>query len=241
MKLDSSIQEIELKSSTQDRSIYSTKYQVNLKGLWNFEIRSIFGRIFYFKQPKFPRNGKNLLNLCCGKNKLEGWVNADFLKDLKFWQRENKQLDWMLDLRLPLNCNDDVWDGVFSEHTLEHLYPMQALNLLKELNRTMKPGAWLRIAVPDLKKYVNYYSGKDVDEKFHEWSTGCEAIRSLTQNYIHLSVWDSQLLELFLEQSGFVNIKEVSFREGSDLLLLKDSSERKWESLYIEAQKSETV
>ncbi len=228
---------MKLQSSIRNSSIYNTKYQVNLRGLLDFEIRSLFGRLFYFKKPKLKKEQTNLLNLCCGTNKFEGWVNADFLKDLKFWNKSNKQMEWMLDLRLPLNCDDDVWDGVFSEHTLEHLYPMQVLNLLKELNRTMKPGAWLRIAVPDLKKYVSYYCEKDVDEKFAEWSTGCEAIRSLTQNYLHVSVWDSQLLGNFLQESGFVNIKEVSFMEGSDELLLKDSRHRKWESLYIEAQK----
>lgn len=230
-----------LQSPIRSRSICSTKYQVNLRSLLDFEIRSLFGILFYFKKPKIKKDAKNLLNLCCGKNKFEGWVNADFLKNLKFWHQSNQQIDWMLDLRLPLNCDDNIWDGVFSEHTLEHLYPIQVLSLLEELNRTMKPGAWLRIAVPDLKKYVNYYCGKDVDEKFDAWSTGCEAIRSLTQDYIHLSVWDSQLLGSFLQESRFVNIKEVSFMEGSDELLLKDSRERKWESLYIEAQKSENI
>ena len=228
---------MQLNSSVKKHSIYSTKYQVNLSGLLYFEIRSLFGRFFYFKPPKLKKNNKNLLNLCCGTNKFEGWVNADFLKDLKFWNRSNKQIDWMLDLRLPLNCDDNVWDGVFSEHTLEHLYPMQVLNLLKELNRTMKPGAWLRITVPDLKKYVNYYCKKEADEKFYKWSTGCEAIRCLTQNYVHLSVWDSELLGHFLQESGFVNVQEVSFMEGTDKLLLKDSEDRKWETLYVEAQK----
>jgi len=103
----------------------------------------------------------------------------------------------------------------------------------------MKPGAWLRVTVPDLRKYVNYYCGQEVNEKFHQWDTGCEAIRTLTQDYIHLSVWDNELLGKSLKESGFVNIKEVSFQQGTNRLIIKDKAERAWETLYMEAQKPE--
>jgi len=228
---------MQLESSLQDKSIYSDKYQMTLQSLWNFEIRSLYGRTFYSKNPTLKKDGENLLHLGCGGNKLENWTNADFFKDLKFWKKSKNRPDWMLDLRFPLNCNDHVWDGVFSEHTLEHLYPNQVLNLLKELNRTIKPGAWIRISVPDLSKYISFYCQEKVDKTFDKWSMGSEAIRSLTQNYGHLSVWDSQLLCRFLQKSGFVNAKEVSFMEGTDKLLLQDSISRQWESLYVEAQK----
>jgi predicted SAM-dependent methyltransferase len=130
-----------------------------------------------------------------------------------------------------------VWDGIFSEHTFEHLYPLEVFNLVKELKRTMKPGAWIRITVPDLKKYVNYYCGKQMHEEFLRWASGCEAIRSLTQSYGHKSVWDSELLKYVLKELGFINIKEVSFMQGTDKFLLIERKERQWETLYMEAQK----
>ena len=64
----------------------------------------------------------------------------------------------MLDLRYPLNCPDSVWDGVFTEHTIEHLYPNQVYHLLMELYRTMKDGTVIRITVSDLKKYIEFYT-----------------------------------------------------------------------------------
>jgi SAM-dependent methyltransferase len=143
----------------------------------------------------------------------------------------------MIDLRFPLKCDDNVWDGVFSEHTLEHLYPNQALALIKELHRTMKPGAWLRISVPNLEKYVDYYSGKPSDELFKQWESGCEAICFLTQGSIHYSVWDSKFLGFFLEKAGFINIRKVEFMQGTDPEIIKELASRKWESLYMEAQK----
>jgi hypothetical protein len=59
----------------------------------------------------------------------------------------------------------------------------------------------------------------------------------LTQNYFHLSLWDSQLLAKCLNESGFINVQEVSFMHGNDSSLLKDKKERQWETLYMEAQK----
>jgi predicted SAM-dependent methyltransferase len=227
---------LDLSSNDNGYSICSTKYQITLKGILGFEIVSLYGRLLFHKKPKIA-SGNNLLHLGCGHNKFDGWVNADFYSGMKFWKKNEKQPDWMLDIRYPLNCDDNVWDGVFSEHTLEHLYPNQVLSLLKELYRTMKKGAWLRISVPDLKKYIDFYCDKQVNEKFDRWPTGCEAIRSLTQNFEHLSVWDSKLLLHFLKKAGFMNTREVKFMEGTDHNLLKDNANRRWESLYMEAQK----
>ena len=123
---------MKLESSIKNHSIYGNKHQVTLRSLWNFEIRSLYGRTFYSKRPILKKNGNNLLHLGCGANSLDKWINADFFQDLKFWKKSNNRPDWMLDLRFPLHCDDNVWDGVFSEHTLEHLYSDQVLNLLKD-------------------------------------------------------------------------------------------------------------
>jgi predicted SAM-dependent methyltransferase len=216
--------------------VSSLEHQTTVKGLLLFELRSLYGRLFLQHKPKLKNGQRNLLNLGCGITKFDGWVNADFFV-ARFWRKSSSKPDWMLDLRFPLKCENNVWDGVFSEHTLEHLYPNHALNLLQELHRTMKPEAWIRITVPDLEKYVKHYCGSKEHQKFDELKTGCEAIRNLTQNHIHLSVWDSDLLEKFLLAAGFANIKKVSFMQGTDPTLLKDNEGRCWETLYIEAQK----
>lgn len=225
-------------SSVINNSSYSKYLQFNLIQSIKFEFISLYGRLILRPKPKLKVNGLNLLHLGCGTNICEDWVNADFFRNIiKFWKPSVIKVNWMLDLRYPLNCDDNVWDGVFSEHTLEHLYPNNALQLLYELYRTMKPGAWLRLTVPDLRKYVKYYCGEKVHEQFNTWQTGCEAIRTLTQDHFHWSVWDSELLNKYLEEVGFINIKEVEFMQGTDKLLLKEKPERAWETLYMEAQK----
>ena len=221
----------------QDYSINSARYQTKIKNLLFFETISFYGRTFLSNPPKLNTNNQNYLHLGCGINKLEGWINADFFSGLKPWKKDNNKPDWMLDLRFPLKCVDNIWDGVFTEHTLEHLYPNQTLALLNELHRTMKRGAWIRITVPDVEKYVEYYQHKEGHQKFYIWQTGCEAIHAITQKWGHKSVWDSKLLERFLQEAGFVNIKKVSFRQGTDKLLLQARQERMRETLYMEAQK----
>jgi len=218
----------------EDHSIYSQKYQLSLIEVFRFELASLFGRLFLSKKPPVISAEYNLLNLGCGESFFEGWVNADFFK-ARFW-KVPKSL-WMLDIRYPLRCKSDYWEGIFSEHTVEHLYPTEVHNLFRELFRTLKKGCWLRISVPDLRKYIDYYLGKPVPEKFSRWATGSEAIRTLTQNWGHRSVWDASLLSSFLQKVGFINVREVKFRKGTDTRLLMDKEERKWESLYIEAQK----
>jgi predicted SAM-dependent methyltransferase len=211
------------------------KYQISLKGILVFELKSLWFRILFSKKPqfKFGHSDKKLLNLGCGSSRFEGWINADFPSF-----RQKSKHEWSLDLRFPLNCEDNFWDGVFCEHTIEHLYPDQVARLLQEVFRTLKHGSWLRITVPNLKRYVDYYCGKEVDKRFSSRGTGCEAIRSLTQDYFHVSLWDADLLKRYLNEAGFTEIKEVSFLEGTDPALLKDSESRAWETLYVEAKKN---
>ena len=56
------------------------------------------GNKFYYKPPpdKKTADGKRYLNLGCGPNRIEGWVNADFFR-FHEWLRPSP-LDWMLDL-----------------------------------------------------------------------------------------------------------------------------------------------
>jgi hypothetical protein len=220
-----------MKSAIMNKSI-DWKYKITLKQLIHFEALSLLGRIFFNQKPRLKSKCENFLNLGCGPTRFKDFVNADF-----FAFRSSCQPDWMVDLRYPLNCDDNVWDGVFTEHTLEHLYPDQAYFLLQELYRTMKPGSHIRITVPDLRKYIDFYNGKPVDERSYRWETGCEGIRSLAQNFLHLSLWDFNLIKNYLSAIGFMHIQQFEFRQGTNPILLMDSESRSWETLYVEAQK----
>ena len=209
-------------------------YQKTLKDQIIFEIISWYGRTLLTRKPPRIDSSNNLLHLGSGSNMIDGWINADFYRP-RYW-RVPKSL-WMLDFRFKLYCDSDYWDGIFTEHTLEHLNYVHIRNLLNELFRTLKPRCWIRISVPDLRKYVDYYNNKPSHQKFSQWVTGAEAISSLTQGWGHLSVWDNILLERTLLETGFINVREVDFLQGTDKRLLMDKEVRNWESLYFEGQK----
>jgi predicted SAM-dependent methyltransferase len=212
----------------------SREIQLSLRGSIRFEFSSLVGRKLFSRCPPIVSGGPQLLNLGCGANRYDEFVNADFFT---FKSGFFLKHFWMLDLRYKLKVSDNYWDGVYSEHTLEHLYPKQVESLLLELHRTLKPGAWLRIIVPDLAKYVNYYNGEESHPLFHRWHYRAQAMRNISQNHFHYSLWDAPLLTLFLKNAGFAIVLKKSFGQGSDSRLLKDSANREWESLYIEARK----
>ena len=216
------------------------EYETSLKGLAIFEVKSWLGRNFLPTKPRLKKE-KNYLNLGCGDNIIEGYINADFFYPLKFWKEDFLKKEWQLDLRYPLDCNDDIFDGIYTEHTLEHLYPTQVSRLLKELYRILKIGATIRITFPDISKYIDYYTNNKTNINLYEfdkrYKTKCSAIRHITQNCFHLMTWDFAELKQYLEIAGFKEIEKKSFRDSKDERLQIDLQEREWETLYVEAKK----
>jgi predicted SAM-dependent methyltransferase len=212
-------------ANVNSSQIYDRRYVWRWTYLLKFELAGLIGRTF-FSRPPYPKS--KLLHLGCGDNYLDEFVNADFyyLRWVPFRKQPGKY-DWLADFRYKLNCPDNYWEGVFSEHTVEHLHYSDCLQLFKELYRTMKPNAWLRICVPGLEEVLNINSKQ----------TMAIAIYNLTQNYGHVSVWDSVLMTEVLKEAGFTKIYKVSYRKGSDPRLLQDSAGRSQGSLYMEARK----
>ncbi len=216
------------------------EYKSSLKGLFIFELKSWLGRKIKKTTPEI-KSKENYLHLGCGNNIVNGYVNADFFYGFNILKKKLKKLEWQLDLRYPLDCEKETFDGIFSEHTLEHLYPDEAKNLLSEMFRVSKKGATIRITVPDIQKYVCFYN-KDINgcnyDKFSEmYSTGCDAIRNITQNFFHFSAWDFEELKNYLENVGFTNVQKKEYGDSSNRKLLLDAEGRAWETLYVEAIK----
>jgi len=205
-----------------------------------FELASWIGRNFLNHKSKItPTEAPLLLDLGCGNNFKDGWTHVDFYKiRFKFWKTYSnvtKMPEIQTDLRYPLNCTSNIVDGVYSGHTLEHLYPNHAYHLLSEIFRVLKPECWLRINVPDLRRAVDFYNGKIL---IPEYKYKAEAIADFTQNWGHHSAWDEELLVYALEITGFVNIRKVEFgKEGTDKRLIKEEEVRRIDTIVLEAQK----
>ena len=76
-------------------------------------------------------------------------------------------------------------DEIFSEHSLEHLSPVQVTRALHEWWRVMRPGGKIRIIVPDLMGIAKKLIETDGDML---WSAGGERTGDWEQGYTKLLV-----------------------------------------------------
>lgn len=185
--------------------------------------------------------GPRLLNLGCGPLNYQGWVNADDFA-FKRWLCESQfRPQWRLDITHRWKCKDSHWDGIFTQHVLEHITYSQATFVLEECFRTLKPGAWLRISVPGIARYVDFYTGREANPFFKRFPFRALAISFFTQMHQHKSAWDGELMTSLLRDIGFESVREVRVGEGTDPRLLRDQEkgqeEKAAESLYVEAKK----
>lgn len=210
-------------------------YTITLSRAMRSVVYSMVSPIFFWPIRK-PRSQK-YLNLGCGGTLIEGWCNADYFLPINNYLAGSDGL-WFLNAYKKWNCNDNKWSGICSEHMFEHLTYEGTIHALRECFRTLKPGCYLRISIPDIGKCVNYYNdSNNSNDKFDRIAYGALVISNICQNYSHISVWDKTLLNDILEEIGFVDVSNVNFGEGSDSNIIKDAESRKWESFYVEAKK----
>ncbi len=205
-----------------------------------FEAKSFVGRLFA-RRLRLDPNRRNYLNLGAASDHFEYFVALDFF---------SSGADYGADLRYPLLIDDEVFDGIFTEHTLEHLGYDQVKRVLAECLRILKPGGRIRVIVPDLALFAeNYVHGNDA--WFREWerevleprgrklASNMEALSFVTQEYGHRSAWDVETMQGFLSRAGFTNVERCALREGGDAHLLRDKvdRDRAMVSLYVEATK----
>ena len=60
---------------------------------------------------------------------------------------------------------------------------------------------------------------------------------NVAYNYGHNCFYDYELLKKVLNDANFITIYESNFLESKDEMLKIDDEGRRWESLYVEAQK----
>jgi predicted SAM-dependent methyltransferase len=106
---------------------------------------------------KYTKNKKAYLNIGCGNIFAADWNNLDFIKHPNI-------IKW--DIRKGLPYPDSSMDAVYSSHTLEHMTPKEAQDLLSEVARVLKIGGIVRIAVPDISRVCEEYLKclKDVEK-----------------------------------------------------------------------------
>lgn len=174
----------------------------------------------YFKLQKVRK-----LQLGCGKNTLEGWLNAD-LKPTK------RTIFLDAAKRLPFdNC---TFDYVFSEHLIEHLKYQDGVRLIQESYRILKNRGKIRISTPDLSFLIQLYTENkaDLQERYIRWTVDSTLpdigiysdtfvinnfFRDCTRKFIdHKFIYDYKTLKDILQNCGFVNVSRYKPGESDD-------------------------
>jgi predicted SAM-dependent methyltransferase len=171
------------------------------------------------------------LHLGCGWNRKPGWVNVDV----------DSGCDLQLDLRRPLPIADDTVSEIYSEHLLEHLaYPADAVNLLRECFRVLRPGGVISVGVPDAGQLLLAYAKDDTEyirEAWERWepewcSTAMDSVNyTFRQDGAHQYAYDEETLAGALNAAGFTAIARRDFDPR------RDQEARRGATLYMDARK----
>ncbi|MCM8787954.1 MAG: methyltransferase domain-containing protein [Candidatus Omnitrophica bacterium] len=86
-------------------------------------------------KPKFTK-----LNIGCGYEKKEGFVNIDKAREVN--------PDYIVDIEKGLPFPDNSFDYIFSQHCLEHVRPQYWKFVLDEIARVAKDGCILELYLP---------------------------------------------------------------------------------------------
>ena len=79
---------------------------------------------------------------------MEGWFNTDYFP---------RQGMPFLDVTKPFPFPANTFDFVYSEHHIEHISYKDAVKMLVETFRVLKSEGIVRIATPDLRRYIESY------------------------------------------------------------------------------------
>ena len=189
-------------------------------------------------------------------------LNWDAVRDTNLGNPEIQVYDLS---NLPMKgVPDNYYDGVYSEHFIEHLYKYQGINLFKELLRIMKPGGTVRTVWPsyDFVEYLVgpedlsehpfvqfYYQRYCVQEQFQPNPKANKnkrkqeqvALGLLHQKGEHVYLWGRDEMIDTLKGLGYVNVTERKYNKSPIAAfngIENPSQIRAMHSTVIEASKS---
>jgi len=212
-----------------------------------FEFHALRMRLKQIFQANRYRKIKGFyLNIGCGSEGLQGWINLDLFPAPK--------VNCLWDARRSLPFLDESCEGIFCEHFLEHMeYTLEVPTFLSECYRVLKSGGKIRLLVPDGETYLQAYSRggwgdlekirqltEDAQDPWfgHKYKTRMELINMVFRQGIqHAFTYDFETLRIALMKAGFKDARKCDPADSTDLKLNLDHPKRISESLIVEAER----
>jgi predicted SAM-dependent methyltransferase len=161
----------------------------------------------------FNSHSIRALHLGASARILDGWLNSDL--------EPASKNHVFIDATKPFPLSDSSLDFVFSEHFIEHIEQHDGERCMKEIYRCLKPGGVMRVATPNLIKYIHLFrenlTSRESDhllsfqEKFHlSRISPCIALNHLIYNWGHRFLYDDFELIKLMHSAGFTEIQRAS-------------------------------
>jgi predicted SAM-dependent methyltransferase len=201
------------------------------------------------------------LNLGCGSQIADGWVNVDYAlgarlmkippfallnRHLRFFSMEWDDRIFIHDLRKRFPWSNGSADAIYSSHTLEHLTKGDGRNFLGECFRVLRPGGVLRIVVPDLEAYIAKYRNQELDAD--DFLINLDVLSDRTGgffkrlllpyiSYPHQCMYDTRRLIQIMHESGFNAEPKEPFESGIEDIHVIEREDRTVDAVIVEGLK----
>ena len=138
------------------------------------------------------------LHLGCGLRYLPGWQHLDLTK--------RDHIDFVGPVSDLSQFSQGSVDVIYASHLLEYFDAFEAVEVLSEWRRVLRPGGLIYLAVPDVKALLKIYEQTDDLSKILGPLFG--KMESDVGTIYHRTVYDKGSLFSVLEQVGFGELEE---------------------------------
>jgi predicted SAM-dependent methyltransferase len=173
------------------------------------------------------------LNIGCADVQPEDWCNLD---------RDDFGQEYVCDLLEGLPFEDNYFDYIVSNHQIQMTRFHDLPEALAELRRVLKPGAVLRVLVPDFEKALAAYDRVDydyfpIDNSLAQTRSG-KLLRYIFWHGDARSAFTLASLQEILTRARFVNCQGVPYGHTvSRIPEITELDSRETESLIVEGWK----
>jgi SAM-dependent methyltransferase len=161
-----------------------------------------------------------LLNVGCGDwRPKDPWINIDNLYNaFPEGHPERSKLIGRLDLEsnyinhditTPWPFENESVDGIVMSHVLEHFVMKQAIDIMVETRRVLKPGGVLRINVPDASYFRQVYS----EDNRNNWTRLFEIADDVSSNekYFQVALFYHEHEQVYTEDTLWCQLVRAGF------------------------------
>jgi predicted SAM-dependent methyltransferase len=138
------------------------------------------------------------LNVGCGYNILEGYINIDMVQTTP----ETVQKDI-----LHIDYADESVDEIFMRHSIEHFFEDEIRQIMQNNYRMLRSGGIFVIETPDFERIMEAWQQGLLSKQILNWVLfGFQAGNTTREREIHMLhkwVFDEALLCDFLREAGF--------------------------------------